>query len=223
MSLVPRSRFKAESGSLSRRTFLTASIAAGGGLLLTLKLPLSAWGAASGGGPVDLNAFVQIDPDGTVRLIMPYVEMGQGTYTSISMLIAEELEVDLSQVQYEHAPPNDKLYANPLLGFQATGGSTAIRAAYEPMRRAGATARVLLVQAAAQHWSVEPQSCRADRGHVVHVPSGRRLPYGALVGEAAKLPVPEQVALKPLSEHKLIGTAARRLDTPAKVNGTATY
>ena len=94
MSLVPRSRFKAESGSLSRRTFLTASLAAGGGLLLTLKLPLSAWGAASGAGPVDLNAFVQIDPDGTVRLIMPYVEMGQGTYTSISMLIAEELDLN---------------------------------------------------------------------------------------------------------------------------------
>src|SRR6476620_11800986 len=103
MSLVPRRRFKRESGSLSRRTFLTASVAIGGGLLLTLKLPLSAWGVASGASPVDLNAFVKIDPDGTIRLIMPYVEMGQGTYTSISMLIAEELEVDLSQVQYEHA------------------------------------------------------------------------------------------------------------------------
>jgi isoquinoline 1-oxidoreductase subunit beta len=94
MSLVARSRFKAESGSLSRRTFLTASLAAGGGLLLTLKLPISAWGAASGAGPVDLNAFVRIDRDGTVRLIMPYVEMGQGTYTSISMLIAEELDLN---------------------------------------------------------------------------------------------------------------------------------
>ena len=155
MSLVPRSRFKRESGSLSRRTFLTASVAIGGGLLLTLKLPLSAWGAASGAGPVDLNAFVQIDLDGTVRLIMPYVEMGQGTYTSISMLIAEELEVDLSQVQYEHAPPNDKLYANPLIGFQMTGGSTAIRAAWQPLREAGAAARMMLISAAASDWSVD--------------------------------------------------------------------
>ena len=218
---------RASGTGISRRTVLTAGAAAGGALLIgvsvaaTVETPASSQrGQVTSFHP---SAFVRIDRNGQVTLTMAYVEMGQGTYTAIPMLIAEELEVDLASVRLEHAAPNDKLYANPLLGFQATGGSTAIRAAYEPMRRAGATARVLLVQAAAQHWSVEPQSCRADRGHVVHVPSGRRLPYGALVGEAAKLPVPEQVALKPLSEHKLIGTAARRLDTPAKVNGTATY
>ena len=207
MSLVPRSRFKAESGSLSRRTFLTASLAAGGGLLLTLKLPLSAWGAASGAGPVDLNAFVQIDPDGTVRLIMPYVEMGQGTYTSISMLIAEELEVDLSQVQYEHAPPN----ANPLIGFQMTGGSTAIRATWQPLREAGAAARMMLISAAASDWSVDETSCRAAKGEVIHLPSNRRLP------------VPDKVRLKDRKEFTLIGKPAKRLDAPAKVNGTAVF
>src|SRR6476661_2832991 len=223
MSLVPRSRFKAESGSLSRRTFLTASIAAGGGLLLTLKLPLSAWGAASGGGPVDLNAFVQIDPDGTVRLIMPYVEMGQGTYTSISMLIAEELEVDLSQVQYEHAPPNDKLYANPLIGFQMTGGSTAIRATWQPLREAGAAARMMLISAAASDWSVDETSCRAAKGEVIHLPSNRRLSYGQLAAKAATLPVPDKVRLKDRKEFTLIGKPAKRLDAPAKVNGTAVF
>ena len=223
MSLVPRSRFKAESGSLSRRTFLTASIAAGGGLLLTLKLPLSAWGAASGGGPVDLNAFVQIDPDGTVRLIMPYVEMGQGTYTSISMLIAEELEVDLSQVQYEHAPPNDKLYANPLIGFQMTGGSTAIRATWQPLREAGAAARMMLISAAALDWSVDETSCQAAKGEVIHLPSNRRLSYGQLAARAATIPVPDKVRLKDRKEFTLIGKPAKRLDAPAKVNGTAVF
>ena len=223
MSLVPRSSFKAESGSLSRRTFLTASLAAGGGLLLTLKLPLSAWGAASGAGPVDLNAFVQIDPDGTVRLIMPYVEMGQGTYTSISMLIAEELEVDLSQVQYEHAPPNDKLYANPLIGFQMTGGSTAIRATWQPLREAGAAARMMLISAAASDWSVDETSCRAAKGEVIHLPSNRRLSYGQLAAKAATLPVPDKVRLKDRKEFTLIGKPAKRLDAPAKVNGTAVF
>src|SRR6476469_1948007 len=223
MSLVPRSRFKTESGSLSRRTFLTVSLAAGGGLLLTLKLPLSAWGAASGAGPVDLNAFVQIDPDGTVRLIMPYVEMGQGTYTSISMLIAEELEVDLSQVQYEHAPPNDKLYANPLIGFQMTGGSTAIRATWQPLREAGAAARMMLISAAASDWSVDETSCRAAKGEVIHLPSNRRLSYGQLAARAATIPVPDKVRLKDRKEFTLIGKPAKRLDAPAKVNGTAVF
>jgi isoquinoline 1-oxidoreductase beta subunit len=186
-------------------------------------LPLSAWGAASGGGPVDLNAFVQIDPDGTVRLIMPYVEMGQGTYTSISMLIAEELEVDLSQVQYEHAPPNDKLYANPLIGFQMTGGSTAIRATWQPVREAGAAARMMLISAAASDWSVDETSCRAAKGEVIHLPSNRRLSYGQLAARAATLPVPDKVRLKDRKEFTLIGKPAKRLDAPAKVNGTAVF
>ena len=153
---------------------------------------------------------------------MPYVEMGQGTYTAIPMLIAEELEVDLNQVRLEHAPPNEKLYGNPLLaGVQATGGSTAIRAAWKPLREAGATARTMLVSAAAKRWNVDPASCRAESGEVLHAPTGRRFKYGELAADAARMPVPESVALKRPEDFKLIGTPAKRLDTPAKVNGTA--
>jgi CO/xanthine dehydrogenase Mo-binding subunit len=151
--------------SMSRRTVLTAGAAAGGSLMIGVGFAATVEDsppARPGGQPAFVpSAFVRIDGSGRVTLTMAYVEMGQATYTSIPMLIAEELEVDLASVRLEHAPPNDKLYANPLLGFQATGGSTAIRAAYEPMRRAGATARVLLVQAAAQRWKVQPESCRA--------------------------------------------------------------
>ena len=121
------------------------------------------------------NAFIRISADGRITLTMPYVEMGQGTYTSIPMLIAEELEVDLEQVQLEHAPPNEKLYANPLLGVQATGNSNAIRGAWQPLRQAGATARTMLVAAAAERWKVDPATCRAQRGEVLHAASGRRL------------------------------------------------
>src|SRR5437879_6841029 len=155
---------------------------------------------------------------------MPYVEMGQGTYTSIPMLIAEELEVDLKQVRLEHAPPNEKLYGNPLLGgIQATGNSNAIRASWQPLRQAGATARTMLVAAAAKRWNVDPASCRAQSGEVRHAPTGRRLKYGELAAEAASMPVPESVVLKRPGEFKLIGTPAKRLDTPSKVNGTAVY
>ena len=114
------------------------------------------------------NAFIRIATDGQVTLTMPYVEMGQGTYTSIPMLIAEELEIDLKQVQLEHAPPNEKLYANPLLGVQATGNSNAIRGAWQPLRQAGAAARTMLVAAAAKRWKVDPATCRAQRGEVLH-------------------------------------------------------
>ena len=121
---------------------------------------------AAGGERFAPNAFIRIDGDGQIVLTMPYVEMGQGTYTSIPMLIAEELEVDLKQVRLEHAPPNEKLYANPLLGVQATGNSNAIRGAWKPLREAGATARTMLVAAAAKRWNVDPASCRAQSGEV---------------------------------------------------------
>jgi isoquinoline 1-oxidoreductase beta subunit len=139
------------------------------------------------------------------------------------MLIAEELEVDLKQVHLEHAPPNEKLYANPLLGVQATGNSNAIRGAWQPLRQAGATARTMLVAAAAKRWNVDPASCRAQSGEVRHAPTGKRFKYGELAADAARMPVPENVALKRREDFKLIGTPAKRLDTPAKVNGTAVY
>jgi isoquinoline 1-oxidoreductase beta subunit len=214
----------APTNGLSRRIFLKTSITAGGGLMLGFSLPAFLNGArAAESTSFAPNAFIRIGSDESVTLIMPYVEMGQGAYTSISMLIVEELEVDLSQVRLEHAPPNEKLYGNPLLaGIQATGNSNAIRAAWQPLRQAGATARVMLIAAAAQRWKVDPSSCRAERGEVVHQASARKIKYGALAGSAAQMPVPEKVTLKRPEEFKLIGTPAKRLD-PSKVNGTAVY
>src|SRR5580700_5943532 len=220
--IVDRIAPRAPDSNLSRRSFLATSGAVGGGLMLSLSLPLGRSGAASSDSFAP-NAFIRIDSDGQIILTMPYVEMGQGTYTSIPMLIAEELEVVLKQVQLEPAPPNEKLYANPLLGVQATGNSNAVRGAWQPLRQAGAIARTMLVAAAAKRWSVNPAPCRAQSGEVLHAATGRRIKYGELAADAARLPVPEGVALKRPEEFKLIGTAAKRLDTPAKVNGTAVY
>jgi isoquinoline 1-oxidoreductase subunit beta len=219
------SDWSARANGLSRRKFLRVGAAASGGLLLSLSIPLARREAeAADADDFVPNAFVRIDSDGQIVLTMPYVEMGQGTYTSIPMLIAEELEVDLKLVRLEHAPPNAKLYGNPLLaGVQATGGSTAIRAAWKPMREAGAVARTMFVSAAAKRWNVDPASCRAQSGEVLHAPTGRRLKYGELAADAARLPVPENVALKHPEDFKLIGRPAKRLDTPAKVNGTAVF
>src|SRR5512141_2904776 len=214
-------------GSVSRRTFLKVSAVAGGGLLLSFILPRRIWSSESAGATTAEvfapNAFIRMGRDGRVTLIMPYVEMGQGTYTSIPMLIAEELEVDLSQVTLEAAPPDERHYANSIFHIQATGGSTSTRDAWEPLRRAGATARTMLVSAAAQAWEVTPKSCRAEKGEVIHAASGRRLTYGALVDKVAALPAPADVALKNPKNFTLIGTSAKRLDTPDKVNGKAQF
>src|SRR5499427_935765 len=185
------------SNGLTRRGLIQAGAVAGGALLLSLRLPLANDEAEA----VDSdrfapNAFIRIDRDGQIVLTMPYVEMGQGTYTSIPMLIAEELEVNLQQVRLEHAPPNEKLYANPMLGVQATGNSNAMRGAWKPLREAGATARIMLVAAAAKRWGVEATSCHAQEGEVIHVPTGRRLKYGELAAEAVTMAVPAQVTLK---------------------------
>ncbi len=208
----------------SRRHFLKVSAAATGGLLLELTLPgARAFAAESNAGTLAPNAFIRIARDGTVTLVMHKVEMGQGTYTSMSMLIAEELEVDLAQVRLEHAPPDDALYAEPFYGVQETGGSTSVRGNWEPLRRAGATARTMLVSAAARQWKVDPESCRAENGVVLHMSSGAKLPYGKLVDAAAKLPVPRTVTLKEPKDFKLIGTSVKRLEAPEKVNGTAQF
>ncbi|HEX9217134.1 MAG TPA: xanthine dehydrogenase family protein molybdopterin-binding subunit, partial [Gemmatimonadales bacterium] len=197
--------------------------ALGGGLLIGFRTGAAHTVEGAAGAAFTPNAFIRIGSDGQIVLTMPYVEMGQGTYTSIPMLIAEELEVDLKQIRLEHAPPNEKLYANPLLGVQATGNSNAIRGSWQPLRQAGATARTLLVSAAAKRWNVDPASCRAQSGEVRHAATGRRFKYGELAADAARLPVPEKVVLKRPADFKLIGTPAKRLDTPSKVNGTAVY
>ena len=228
---------------LSRRTFLkfgvTVGVAAGGGLLLGFGLPTVSQaqgqdptgksvigGDASEPAPAGVfapNAFIQIDNTGKVTLVIPKVEMGQGIYTSIPMLIAEELEVSLDSVTLDHAPPNEKLFMDPLLGGQLTGGSTSIRYAWDPMRKAGATARVLLISAAAQQWQVDPATCHAQAGQVIHAASNRSLGYGQLVDAAAKLPAPQNVPLKDPKDFKIIGTAVKRLDSPEKVDGTAVF
>ena len=214
----------AQPNRFSRRDFLRAGTAAGGGLLLELALPGSAsLAAAATAQPFAPNAFIRIARDGSVTLVMHKVEMGQGTYTAMSMLLAEELEVDPSRVQLEHAPPDDALYAEPFFGVQETGGSTSVRGNWEPLRRAGAAARNMLVTAAARTWNVEPQSCRAANGAVAHAATGRTLTYGELADSAALLSVPRKVALKDPREFKLIGTSMKRVDTPGKVDGSAQF
>jgi isoquinoline 1-oxidoreductase subunit beta len=209
--------------ALSRRGFLRVSAAAGGGLLLSLSLPFPRAGASEAEGFAP-NAFIRIGSDGQVVVTVAYVEMGQGTYTSVPMLIAEELEVDLQQERVEHAPPDDKLYGNPLLaGLQITGGSTTIRATWKPMREAGAVARAMLIAAAAKRWNVDPAACDAHGGTVLHPLSGRTLTYGELAADAAQMPVPTNVVLKKPEDFRLIGTPAKRLDAAGKVNGTAVY
>jgi isoquinoline 1-oxidoreductase beta subunit len=207
---------------MKRRDFLKFSVtsAIGGGFLLGFGLPAARSETSARFAP---NAVLRIDRAGKVTFVMPHIEMGQGTHTSLPMLIAEELEVDVDKVAVEHSPADDKLYVNPLIGWQVTGASTAIRGMYVPLRQAGATARVMLVTAAAQRWGVDPSSCRAENGVVIHAPTGRTLGYGALVDAAAKLPVPEEVALKEPAQFKLVGTPHRRLDSPGKVNGSAKF
>jgi CO/xanthine dehydrogenase Mo-binding subunit len=198
--------------------------AAGGSLLLGYRVGEGQRAASVASAPgFAPNAFIRIAPDGSITLFMPQAEMGQGTHTSMSMLLAEELEVMPEQVRLEHAPPDDKLYANPLFGEQITGASSSIRMFYEPLRRAGATARAMLIAAAAASWNVDAASCRARKGVVTHTPTGRTLSYGALAAKAATVPVPDKVALKDPKDFTLIGTPAKRSDTPSKVNGTAQY
>ena len=168
----------------SRRGLLGGGVA--GALLLAFHLPAEAMGIAPDDAPDDTrgkfapNAFIRIDRAGVTTLIMPQVEMGQGVYTSIAMILAEELDAALGQIVLQHAPASDKLYGNPIFGIQATGNSNSIRAFWKPLREAGAASRAMLIQAAAQQWKVDPASCTASDGQVIHAATGRKLGYGAL-------------------------------------------
>src|SRR3954469_2866138 len=171
------------------------------------------------------NGFIRINPTGVVTLIIPMIEMGQGVYTSLSMLLAEELEVKLEQIQVQHAPPNDALYVNSIIGIQNTGGSASVRAFWTPLRQAGAVGRYLLIAAAAKRWNVDPATCRAKDGVVFDASGSKRLSYGELAKAAAKLPAPPaaNVKLKDSRDFTLIGTRAKRMDSPIKVDGRALY
>jgi len=212
---------------VSRRALLTGGLA--GGFLLAFHLPVRAavnepvQSPDVTDGKFAPNAFIRIDATGHTTLVMPQVEMGQGVYTSIAMILAEELDADLKQVTLQHAPPNDKLYGNPTFGLQVTGNSNSIRAFWKPLRNAGAGARAMLVQAAAQQWQVEPASCTTANGEVTHKASGRKLSYGALAAAAASQTPPKDVPLKDPKDFALIGTPLKRFDTPDKVNGKAVY
>ena len=213
--------------SVSRRAVLTGGLATG--FLLAFHLPLRAavnepvQPRDTTEGRFAPNAFIRIDETGRTVLIMPQVEMGQGTYTSISAVLAEELDADWSKVEVQHAPPDDKLYGNPTFGLQVTGNSNSIRAWWMPLRKAGATARTMLVQAAASQWGVEPASCTASKGEVAHAASGRKLGYGELALAAQGQTPPKDVAVKDPKDFVLIGQPLKRLDTPDKVNGKAVY
>src|SRR5882757_3703075 len=211
---------------VSRRGVLTGGLA--GGFLLAFHLPVRA--ANEPVQPPDVtegkfapNAFIRIDQAGHTTLVMPQVEMGQGIYTAVAMILAEELDADFAQVTLEHAPPNEKLYANPAFGIQATGGSTSVRVFWKPLREAGATARAMLVQAAAQQWQVEPASCTTSNGEVTHKESGRKLSYGALATAAGSQTPPKDAPLKDPKDFVLIGKPLKRFDTPDKVNGKTVY
>ncbi|GLR99965.1 isoquinoline 1-oxidoreductase beta subunit [Bradyrhizobium liaoningense] len=213
--------------SVSRRAVLTGGLATG--FLLAFHLPLRA-AVNEPVQPPDTtegrfapNAFIRIDETGRTVLMMPQVEMGQGTYTSISAVLAEELDADWSKVEVQHAPPDDKLYGNPTFGLQVTGNSNSIRAWWLQLRKAGATARAMLVQAAAAEWGVDPASCTAAKGEVAHAASGRRLAYGTLALAAQGQTPPKDAALKDPKDFVLIGQPLKRLDTPDKVNGKAIY
>ena len=210
--------------AISRRSLLGGGLA--GGFLLAFHLPT--YGAsepaqAGTKGKFAPNAFIRIDPAGKTTLVMPQVEMGQGVYTSVAMILAEELDADYQQVVLEHAPPNDKLYGNPVFGIQVTGNSNSIRAFWKPLREAGAAARAMLIQAAAQQWKVDPASCTAADGQVRHSGSGRKLGFGSLAGAASRLAPPKNPPLKDPKNFTLIGKSLKRLDTPHKVDGGVVY
>jgi len=206
---------------VDRRTFLKSSALLTGGLMLGISLPELVRDAKAAGTLYTPNAWVHIADDNTITLLSARSEMGQGVYTSMPMLIAEELHVDLRTVNVAIAPPG-KAYVNALLGAQITGGSTSVRDGWEKLRVAGAQVREMLISAAADRWQVDRSTLRAEDGKVIAA-DGRTATYGELAEAASKLPVPEKVALSDPKDFRIVGRATKRLDTPAKVNGTAEF
>ncbi len=207
----------------TRRDFLKVSAIAGGGLVMGFSLPGTVGEAQAAGTLYTPNAWVHIADDNTITLISARSEMGQGVYTSMPMLIAEELHVDIHKIKVDIAPPG-AVYVNSLLGAQITGGSTSVRDGWEKLRIGGAQVRMMLVSAAAQKWGVDAAKLIAENG-VVKGPGGKHATYGELAEAASKLPIPDakEVVLRDPKDFKIVGKATKRLDTPRKVNGTAEF
>jgi isoquinoline 1-oxidoreductase beta subunit len=208
---------------VDRRTFLKTSTAAGGGLIVAFYAPgLSAQEQKPNPEPILPFAYIKIAPDETVTIVANHSEMGQGVYTSLPMLLNEELEADWSKVRVDSAPV-DAVYNHPIFGMQMTGGSTTTAAEWDHYRKLGAAGRTVLIEAAAQKWNVSANSCRVEKGTVIHTATSRRASYGSLVETASKLSVPADIPLKEPKDFTLIGKPTRRLDTPPKTNGTAQF
>src|SRR5579872_6703939 len=199
---------------LSRREFVAAGVAAGAGLVIGFYLP---HGGGSSKESFSPNAYLRITPDNKVTIVVARSEMGQGVRTSLPMILAEELEADWKQIAIEQAG------ASTLYGDQTTGGSASVRTTWDPMRKAGAAAREMLISAAALTWAVPRSGCMAQNGSIVHAASKRRLSYGELVAKASTLPIPTDVTLKQSKDYKIVGQRLPRVDTPAKVKGEAEF
>ncbi len=206
----------------SRREFLKTSAMAGGGLIIGFTLPGAARLAQGAGKEARISAYLRIASNNEITVVCGLSEMGQGVHTAIPMLVAEELDADWSRVRVEQAGV-DQAFANPIFGMQATGGSTSVRGHWEPMRKAGAAARAMLIAAAAETWKADAADCRTEKGVVIHK-SGRKLSYGQLAEKAAKLTPPKDVKLKDPSQFTLLGkSGTRRLDSAAKSTGMAKF
>jgi isoquinoline 1-oxidoreductase beta subunit len=218
--------------TLSRRRFVVSSATAAGGLMLGFHLPGHAaeaaeiatkpWMAPLEGG-AEINAWLLIDPDDNVLIRVAQSEMGEGIFTALPMIVAEELECDWSKVHAEYASANRSLREGGVYQRMATGGSGAVRRSREYLQQAGASARARLIAAAAEEWGVPASECRAENSQVHHDGSGRSINYGAIAAHAAKVELPEEPAIKTPDQFRLLGQPTKRLDTPPKVNGTATY
>src|SRR5579863_8115953 len=193
---------------LNRREFVAAGVAAGAGLVVGFYLP---HGHRTREQVFSPNAYVRITPDNKITIVVARSEMGQGVRTALPMILAEELEADWKQIEIEQAG------ASTLYGDQTTGGSASVRTTWDPMRKAGAAAREMLISAAALTWGVGRSGCTAELGHIKHTGSGRRLSYGELVSKAAALPIPTDVPLKQSKDYKIVGQRLPRVDSPAKV------
>jgi isoquinoline 1-oxidoreductase beta subunit len=221
--LDTRERDEAAVSHLDRRSFLASIAAVGGSLVLGFEIPFGTRAVHASVSPREITAWIVIEPDETVIIRVAKSEMGQGSFTALPMLVAEELECDWSKVRAEFAPPHENRKRDRVWGNMSTGASRSISASQNELRRAGATARAMLIAAAAARWNVSMTECTAAQGVISHGPSGRSVTFGAIAAAAADMNPPTQVALKDPKDWKLIGTRQRRFDVPDKITGKPIY